>query len=129
LRFVNIIICWGTFYYWNINLGHPLRMAIDFNTYSNQILTHGKTWEFFIYDFISYIMRKNQHGPISIIYMIRLEQRKIWHMALGINLNDFIFYWNLDLKHPLWLFNLGVFILWHVTQSNVTTWHIDWILG
>jgi hypothetical protein len=30
-----------------INLSHPLWMTINFNTYFNQILTHGKTWNFF----------------------------------------------------------------------------------
>ncbi len=27
-------------------------------------------------------MKKNQHDPISTIYMVTLGQRKIWHMTL-----------------------------------------------
>jgi hypothetical protein len=73
-------------------------------------------------------MRKNQCGPIWTIYMTAFGQMKIWHMAIGINFYDFFFfYWNLDLNHPLWLFTLNLFILWHMAQWKVATLHIDWI--
>jgi len=38
------------------------------------------------------------------------------------------FVWNIDIHHRLWLFILDGFGLWHVTQSKVATWHINWIL-
>jgi len=51
-------------------------MAIDFNTFSNHNLPCGKTSNFLIHDFIQYIMRKNQHDPISTTYMMTFGQRK-----------------------------------------------------
>jgi hypothetical protein len=55
-----------------INLRHPLWMTINFNTYFNQTLTHGKTWNFLIYDFISYIMTK--------VNMVQFHLFTWWHL-------------------------------------------------
>jgi hypothetical protein len=38
------------------------------------------------------------------------------------------FFWNIDIHCPLWLFILDGLGLWHVAQSNVAMWHINWIL-
>jgi hypothetical protein len=93
-------------------------MAIDFNTYSNQFFYKWQNLEFFIYDFIEYIMRKNQHGPISTIYVMTFGQKKIWHVALGIIFNEF-FYWNLDLNHPLMIIQFKcIYIVTHGTIQN-----------
>jgi hypothetical protein len=37
-------------------------------------------------------MRKNQHGPISTIYMMTVGQMKIWHMAIGIHFYENYFF-------------------------------------
>jgi len=72
------------------------------------------------------MMRKNHHGPISTICMMIVGQRQFWHIALEINfLWKLKFYWNFDLNHPLWLFNLNVFILWQMAQTKVATWNVN----
>jgi hypothetical protein len=38
------------------------------------------------------------------------------------------FFWNIDIHCPLWLFILDGFGLWHMAQSKVAMWHINWIL-
>jgi hypothetical protein len=51
-------------------------------------------------------------APNSTFYMMTLEQKKTWHMALGtskINLKK-----KNDFNHQYWLFNLDVLKLWHV---------------
>jgi len=39
-----------------------------------------------------------------------------------------MFLWNINIHHPLWLFILYGLTLWHVAKSRVATWHINWIL-
>ncbi len=105
-----------------INLRHPLWMTINFNTYFNQTLTHGKTWNFLIYDFISYIMTKVNMVQFHLFTRWHLDKWKFDTWNLGKKIL------NLDFNHSLWLFNLNVFILWDVAQSKVATWHHDWVL-
>jgi hypothetical protein len=38
------------------------------------------------------------------------------------------FFWNIDIHCPLLLFILNYLKLWHVAQSKVAMWHINWIL-
>jgi hypothetical protein len=38
------------------------------------------------------------------------------------------FFKNIDIHHPLWLFILDRLGLWHMAQSKLITWHINWIL-
>ncbi len=106
-----------------INLGHPLGMTTNFNTYFNQNLTHGKTWNFLIYS------EKKSTWPNfnylhDDIWTKEILTRGTWNKFWW----KLIIYLNLDFNHPLWLFNLNVFILWRVAQSKIATWHNDWIL-
>jgi len=103
-------------------------MAIDFNTYSNHNLPHGKTWNFLRHDFILYIMRKNQHGPISTIYMMTFGQMKIWHVTIGIILWKYFF---IEM-----LISTTIMIIWFkciyiVTHGTIKSFHMayDGILG
>jgi hypothetical protein len=128
LSFVNIIFFWEYFYYWNINLSHPLWIAIDFNTFSNQVFATWQNLEFLIWFYIIYNGGKSTWSNFNYLH------DDIWtneNLTNGIQ-NNFLwklnFYWNFDLNHPLWLFSLYVFLLWHVAQLKVVTWHIDWIL-
>jgi hypothetical protein len=71
-------------------------------------------------------MRKNQHGPISTIYMMTLGQMKIWHVALGIMFYEIIF---------KMLISTTIMIIWFrciyiVTHGIIKSFHMayDWIL-
>jgi hypothetical protein len=55
-------------------------------------------------------------------FFIHSSNFNTWHYEM-VN-----FFWNIDMYHPLWLFILYGFTLWHVAQSKVVTWHINWIL-
>jgi hypothetical protein len=37
-------------------------------------------------------------------------------------------FWNIDIHRPLRLFVLDALGLWHMAQSKVAMWHINWIL-
>jgi hypothetical protein len=50
---------------------------------------------------------------------------KIEHMALWRFFTIFLKYWY---PLPSWLLVLDGFGLWHMAQSKVVTWHINWIL-
>jgi hypothetical protein len=59
-------------------------LTIDFNTFSNPILPHGKTRIFLYKWFYIIYNEENQHGSISTFHMMTLGQGKIWHKALRI---------------------------------------------
>ncbi len=53
------------------------------------------------------------HNVILMSFFIHLSKFNTWHY---------------DIHRPLWSFVLNDLGLWHVTQSKVATWHINWIL-
>jgi hypothetical protein len=63
------------------------------------------------------------HNVMLMSFFIHPSKFNMWHYE------DFsCFFWNIDIHHPLWLFVLDGLGLWHMAQSKVATWHINWIL-
>jgi len=63
------------------------------------------------------------HNVMLTSYFIRPSKFNMWHYE------DFLwFFWNIDIHCPLWLFILDGLGLWHVAQSKVAIWHINWVL-
>jgi hypothetical protein len=63
------------------------------------------------------------HNVMLTSLFIHPSKFNMWHYE------DFLwFFWNIDIHCPLWLFVLDGLGLWHVAQSKVATWHINWIL-
>jgi hypothetical protein len=50
------------------------------------------------------------------------------NLTHGIMKKNCDFFENIDIHHPLWLFVLDSFGLWHMAQSKVAMWHINWNL-
>jgi hypothetical protein len=64
------------------------------------------------------------HNVMFTSFFIHSSKFNTWHYEK----NLVIFFWNIDIHHPLWFCILGGFTLWHMAQSKVATWHINWIL-
>jgi len=63
------------------------------------------------------------HNVMLMSFFIHPSKFNTWHYE------DFLwFFWNIDIHCPLWLFVLDGLGLWHVAQSKVAMWHINWIL-
>ncbi len=62
------------------------------------------------------------HNVMLMSFFIHPSNFNTWHYE------DFLrFFWNIDIHHPLWLFLLNGFGLWHVAQSKIAMWNINWI--
>jgi hypothetical protein len=62
------------------------------------------------------------HNVMLMSFFFHPSKCNMWHYE------DFLwFFKNIDIHCPLWLFILDGLGLWHVTQSKVVTWHINWI--
>jgi hypothetical protein len=69
----------------------------------------------FPYDYI--------HNVMLTSFFIHPSKLNMWHYE------DFSwFFWNIEIHYPLWLFVLDGLGLWHMAQSKVVMWHINWIL-
>jgi hypothetical protein len=63
------------------------------------------------------------HNVMLTSFFIHTSKFSTWHYE------DFSwFFWNIDIHRPLWLFVLDGLGLWHMAQSKVVMWHINWIL-
>ncbi len=131
MPFINIIIIWAIFYnYWNIKLSHSLWMAMQL--ISIHILI--KFWHVIklgilnIWIYVIYNEGKSTWSNFNYLHDDIWTKEKMTCDTSNKFSWKLKFSWNFDLNHSLWLFNLYIFILWHVAQSKVAVWHIDWIL-
>jgi hypothetical protein len=63
------------------------------------------------------------HNVMLRSFFIHPSKFNIWHYE-----KNLWFFWNIDVHCPLWLFVLNNLGLWHMAQSKVVMWHINWIL-
>jgi hypothetical protein len=63
------------------------------------------------------------HNVLLMSFFIHPSKFNTWYYE------DFSwFFWNIDIHHPLWLFILDGFGLWHVENLKIAMWHINWTL-
>jgi hypothetical protein len=63
------------------------------------------------------------HNIMMMSFFIHPSKFDTWHYE-GFS---WVF-WKFDIHRPLWLFVLNGLGLWHMAQSKVAMWHINWIL-